>query len=267
MKPEVIATASADRLQPLLAKRGIRTFAFQTVIQVPPEDPAPILKAVAGLADFDWLIFTSKSAVKALASRCESGVIPEGPRIACVGKATATAAIGHGASVDLVPTDTSGAGLARALLPRLAKTSRILWPRAAEALRDLSQLLEEAGHQVDAPIAYRTQAPPESPDLYIRRRQLLDGFRDGRFCAMTFLSPSAVKNLAGLIGTERTHSLLSTIIIAAIGKTTAAHPARDYRTPDIIPKTPSIEGLASPPAKQVTAPECPSHPPARDGRS
>jgi len=248
---EVIATSAVDRLRPLLAESGIRLFAFETIVQVPPEDQTPLTRAAAALAGFDWIVFTSKSAVEALLAHCEFGQPPEGPRIACVGEATAAAAARQGAVVDLVPGHASGAALARALLPRLSSRSRILWPRAERAGQDLSQILEQAGHLVQAPIAYRTQAPRPSPKLDADRRQLLEGFRNERFCAITLLSPSAVDNLGNLIGAAITRSILSTLVIAAIGQTTAAHLAQRYRTPDIIPSTPSIEGLVSALVKEL----------------
>jgi hypothetical protein len=155
----------------------------------PPEDTAPLDAALADLASFDWIAFTSARAVQATADRPGGAALRRAPppRIAAVGRATAAALAEGGLRAEVVPAR----GGARALVEALLSTGslegqRVLWPRSEIARQELGEGLRAAGATVVAPVAYRTLAG--RPEELARFRDALLG---GRVSAVLFLSPSA----------------------------------------------------------------------------
>ncbi|MCJ1715025.1 uroporphyrinogen-III synthase [Curtobacterium sp. VKM Ac-2922] len=132
----------------------------------PPLDDAPLVRALARLdADgsaagggYAWLVVTSATAVTVLAGRTPS--LPSDLRVAAVGDATARAARAVGWRVDLVPDDTSAAGLVHALPDT---DGAVLFPRSEIAATTLVDGLRARGIEVDDPVAYRTVGTGDGP--------------------------------------------------------------------------------------------------------
>ena len=89
-----------------------------------PEDSAPLNQAIAGIAEFDWLILTSAQAVRALMQRCVDLHAPltrsnRHLLVACVGPVTAEAARNANLPVEYVAETHNGVALAEELGGRL----------------------------------------------------------------------------------------------------------------------------------------------------
>ena len=214
--PRVLVTrprAQAADLVRALEAWGARAVLFPTVEILSPADPVPIDRAVAHLADYHWVVFTSANAVEAVFSRLGAAPTPgAGLRIAAIGPATASEIRRRGGRVDFVPSVYLGAQLGLEL-PDVDER-RVLIPQGDQAAPALLDALIERGGRVEAVEAYRT-APPESPDPR-ELAELAMGVD-----AAVFTSGSAVRHLFGLLGFEGTRMALQGAVIACIGPVTA----------------------------------------------
>jgi uroporphyrinogen III methyltransferase/synthase len=169
----------------------------------PPEDPAPLQRAIAGLPDaYDWVVFTAVTGVEALAEALAPRSLTNalaGVRTAVIGPASADALRQHGVEPDLQPPQSVGESLADALIANGASGgSRILLPRAASANATLPEMLQQAGAQVRDVAAYQTVAAESDAATRQARQALTDGPR----CLVTFTSPSSVHGFRQLVGDE-----------------------------------------------------------------
>lgn len=207
----------ADELVGLLRAAGAEPVCVP-MIRIVPEPEAPGLDAaLAGLAGYDALLFTSANAVRAFAARLAAAgrVAGEAPPAICVGPATAAAARHAGFGEIETPAASADAeGLVAALRAR-APGRRFLFMRGASARDVLPAGLRAAGAQVDEVTVYRTE--PAEVDAPALRAALVQGALD----ALTFTSPSAARRFAALLD-EPARRATSRLAIAAIGGTTAA---------------------------------------------
>lgn len=184
-----------------------------------PDDFGPLDEAIGQLDRFDWMIFTSGQAVRAVVERTkdiESSLSPAGGklRIAAVGPVSAEAVWQAGLSVEYVAKTHSGVALANELGERL-QGRRVLLPRSDRANPDLPGALKTFGAEVTEVIAYRTLRPSEVD------REKLRKISAGEADAVLFFSPSAVQNFAELVGVDRFRGLQDDLAITAVGPVTA----------------------------------------------
>lgn len=201
-----------------LRDAGAQSILLPMVRFVETADTTGLDRAIAALADFDWLIFTSANAVRFFLGRCQGRgrwPLPVGLSCAAVGHATRAALEEHGLRAAFMPRESSGAGLAAELVGALAG-KRVLVPRSDQAGGELVAALGSAGAAVTAVVAYDT-AMPESLDA-----AMLETIRRGDVDAIAFFSPSAFQNFAGALGGEGLRGLRGRVAFAAIGPTTAA---------------------------------------------
>jgi uroporphyrinogen-III synthase len=185
-----------------------------------PQDFSALDAALRAWRDFDWVLFTSANAVQAVVARgAVSGVNfhqpGKMPRIAAVGPATKGEAARSGLTVDHVASTHLGVALAQELAPQL-RDRRVFLPRSDRANPDLRVALRLLGAEVTEAIAYRT-LPPSDVDRD-RVTQVIGRGAD----AAIFFSPSAVHNLADLIGKQAMTELQDRIAVAAVGPVTSA---------------------------------------------
>lgn len=180
----VLVTRPGGAGDPLVAElqgRGYRVSAVPTVVT------RPVAAKWPDLDGYDWIVLTSAAAVEALPA------LPDRPKWAAVGEATATALRSKGVKVDLVPDEANGVALADAL-PEPAG-ARVLLARASHADPDLPARLRERGAHVDEVVAYATvEGPPESAAELERILERHD------LAAVVFASGSAVRGFALLGG-------------------------------------------------------------------
>ena len=114
-RPPEQAAALAERLEAL----GARTVPLATIAIAPIEDPSALDAAIANLASYDWLVFTSVNGVAAFAGRLAAtgrdwaarGLA----RVAAIGPATARALEERGVQVDMTPDEYVAEGILEGL--------------------------------------------------------------------------------------------------------------------------------------------------------
>jgi uroporphyrinogen III methyltransferase/synthase len=218
----ILITRAADQageFGEMLAALGARVFECPTIRLVPPADHAELDGAIASLAGFDWLIFTSVNAVHHFFARlAELGRDTRalgGVRVCAVGPKTAAALAPFGIRADLVPADYKGEGVVAAFREIGANGKRILFPRADKARDVIPAGLAALGAEVVAPVTYRNVLPEALPP------QVLAALEEGCIHCITFTSSSTAENLAALLGENRLLKLLDGVAVAAIGPVTA----------------------------------------------
>jgi uroporphyrinogen III methyltransferase / synthase len=174
-------------------------------------------RAIGRLAEFDALAFASVNAVERFVARCpDRRVLARLPAFA-VGTRTAEAAKRHGLTIVKIPEEFSAGGLLRALESGSIRGKRVLLPRGESARNELLNGLRALGAVVEPVTVYRT-VRPAAFDAHALKGEL----RDRRFDAVTLMSPSAVSHFAALFTPAELAALAGTVVIAAIGQTTAA---------------------------------------------
>ncbi len=148
------------------ARAGAVLVAYPTVAILAPASWHPVDEAIANLHAYDWMVFTSQTAVEFFASRLQTRRFPSDLRakIAAVGQRTAQSIAHRGGKVARVPTDPRQEGLVEALRD-LSATTRVLLPLAEGGRALLARSLRERGCTVDVVTVYRTEpkrdfAPP-----------------------------------------------------------------------------------------------------------
>jgi len=210
----------------------------------PPADPAPLARAAANAERYDWLVFTSANAVRVLlAAAAAEGVSARdlaGARIAAVGPSTAAALEAVGLSVLAVPAIHAGAAVAGAMIEAgLVPRQRVLWARAAGASDVLLERLAGAGARVDAVDAYRTIEDTRTG------AELAEAVRSGRIDALTFTSPSAVRAYAEGSAEADAPVGPGPVVVAVIGRVTAAAARRAGLEVDVEPAEHSLEAMVA----------------------
>ncbi len=183
----------------------------------PPEDFTALDLALGSLAAFDWIVFTSANAVRALVARAAELGRPTAAAtlsVAAIGRATASAAREAGFSVALVPEHAVGESLAAALALRVAGR-RVLLVRAVVARDLVPDALRAAGADLVIAEAYRNVVPESSIPLLVRAvGQGID--------AATFTSSSSVTHLAALAAAASIPFPLPGVPAVSIGPITSA---------------------------------------------
>jgi uroporphyrinogen-III synthase len=187
------AESQSERLIDLFERTGAIVEPFPLLEIVPPADRVPLERAAAGLATFDWVVFTSVNAVEAFLPL--AGPMPAALRIAAVGPATAEALRARGIEPHRMPAKADAAGLVESLAPEIGGR-RVLLPQAADARTVLLRGLAAAGAEVTAVVAYDKRLPL---DVLDRAAEL--------FCLeplgwVTFTSPRIVRHFVDLFGAD-----------------------------------------------------------------
>lgn len=191
------AKEQSSKLQQELEAAGAWVIAIPAIEIVPPDLYTELDAALGDVACFDWLVFTSANAVRAVAERAQQLGIPvetlSAVYIAAIGVATADAITTLGLAVELIPPHAVAQSLAEALIP-LVRGKRVLLPRARIARDLLPDALRLAGASVTIAECYQTIVPAQSVEA------LRAAFSSPAHSihAVTFTSASSVYNLAAL---------------------------------------------------------------------
>jgi len=211
-----------------LESLGAEVLSLPTITITEAENPAELNRAVSELDKFDWVIFTSRNAVKFLVRRMAALPISSdranqlmvSPEVAVIGAATSAEALAAGFLSSYEGRESRGEVLGTELLEKV-RGKRVLMPRGDRADQTLPRLLRDGGAQVAEVIAYRTVAP-QSFDM-----KTVEAIRAGDVDAITFFSPSAYDNFVDEIGLETLDRQSRKIAIATIGPTTSKAVRRD----------------------------------------
>lgn len=202
-----------------LAALGANPESLPLVAFAAPEDYRPLDAALQELENFDWIIFTSENAVRAVVKRATlrgnlQNVAGRRSRAAAVGPTTAAAAERAGFFVDYQAQTHSGAALAHELGERL-RGQTVFLPRSDRANPDLPTLLKEYGAEVTESVAYCTVVPVNLDQEKVTR--ILTGESD----AILFFSPTAVEHFVSVIGQAELQKLQHQSALTAVGPITA----------------------------------------------
>jgi uroporphyrinogen-III synthase len=202
-----------------LGKLGAVPILLPLVAFSAPEDFGPMDAALDRLEQFDWIIFTSENAVRAVVKRAGvrgnlRNVAGRRSRAAAVGPTTAVAAERAGFFVDYQAQTHSGAALANELGEKL-RDQTVFLPRSDRANPDLPLLLRNYGADVTEVIAYRTVTPVNLDE------EKIASIVNGEVEAILFFSPTAVEHFVGVVGKEKLRDLQNRVAIAAVGPITA----------------------------------------------
>jgi len=174
--------------------------------------------ALAGLAGFDALLFSSANGARQLATQMRArGIAPEGLAIPahCVGPASAAAARDEGFSPGELPSARYDAeGLADHLIEKgLVADRKLLLPQPEQGRRILADRLRKVGARVQELAIYRTV--PEVFD----GRAMVESLMSGALDVLVFASPSAARSFAAGLGDDL--SAANGIDVVALGAATA----------------------------------------------
>jgi len=214
----VITRASTDAsdFAARIRALGGEAIEFPTIETAPPTSYEILDRALAELASFDWLIFTSANGVECFVDRMRTRArdIRELGRaaIAAIGPATADRVRRYALSVAAMPSEYRAEAVIGAIGAERIAGARILIPRAEVAREVLPEMLRQHGARevVIAP-AYRTVIPSNAdPDAM--RTLIADHSLD----LVSFTSSSTVTNFIAMVGAS-----VAGLKAAAIGPITA----------------------------------------------
>jgi uroporphyrinogen III methyltransferase/synthase len=211
----------ADELVAGLESLGAEIVFLPTIAFVEAQDLAPLDRAVLDLDKFDWVIFTSRNAVRFLVQRIPALNIPPKqrahllltPKVAVIGPSTHAEALSVGFLPDYEAAESRGETLGAELLEHV-RGRRVLLPRSDLANSTLPRILRDAGAEVAEVIAYRTIVPPLDA-------KILEAIRQGAVDVITFFSPSSYRHLADAVGVDALRRQSGKIMFATIGPTTS----------------------------------------------
>jgi uroporphyrinogen III methyltransferase/synthase len=190
------AKGQAEGLSSRLRALGAEVVELPTIEIRPAADYAPLDRAIANLACYDWLIFTSANGVRFFLERLDGSAADlRGLRakICAIGPATRAAIESAHLKADLMGKDYVAEGLLEAFRAHDLAGRRVLLPRAAVARDLVPDELARRGAQVDVVEAYRTVVPE---DAAARAREIFDAARKPDI--ITFTSSSTVQNFAAV---------------------------------------------------------------------
>ncbi len=242
----IVVTRSRDQASDLiraLTDLGAECLECPTIEIVPPEDFGPLDRAIANLADYDWLVFTSVNAVSHFFERLFAGGRDlralHRIRTAAIGPATAGRLFEFGLRSDIVPDSYRAESVVDAFRNRQLSGKRILLPRAKEARPILPVELAHMGARVDEVTAYDTRPVPENSQM------IMDRLKQNRIDLITFTSSSTVRNFKSLIPAEAFDSLVRGVTTASIGPITAETAAELGFEVTVVADTYTIPGLCN----------------------
>lgn len=224
-----MTSSSSLRGMTVLVPRGKKqTQVFSRLVKsyggIPVEIPLIAFRPVRGSETFsaarkrihayDWVIFTSKTAVEAFFAEDELPIIKRWPKIAVIGKKTEDCLLNKGLKADFIPTEYVAEGFVQEFLPFVKKGTKVLIPKGNLARDYIGTSLEDHGVKVDEVIVYETFFPKESVQLL--KKQLSGKGID----ILTFTSPSTVDHFMGVVKEFGLHGSIHNCIIGCIGPVT-----------------------------------------------
>lgn len=249
------APEHSTELTAALEGQGAEVLQLPMVRFVPTKSTVELDAQIHRMHEFDWILFTSQVAVQFVAMRARllgksvddwQSSSQGSPRVAVVGRATATAVEQAGFTVDHVAQSERGEALA-AELSSVVRGKSVFLPHSNLGGEPLAKALRDAGANVMSVEAYGT-VPPEKVDDAI-----LGQIRSGDVDAIVFASPSAFRNFAALLEKDDLRKLSSRLQFAAIGPTTRKAMEERGITVSIEAADPSTESMLRAIADRVRA--------------
>lgn len=230
---KIIVTRARDQAPELTGKLhelGAEVIEFPVIEIQAAADPAPLDRAIEGLEQYDWVIFTSVNGVRYFLQRLDASpadLRSLRARICAIGPATRRAIEELHLKVDLMPEEYVAESLVAAFASEPLAGKRVLIPRAAVARDVIPVELRKLGADVDVVEAYRNAVPAAVPKAPPHADWI------------TFTSTSTVRNYVELAGRDS----LTGVRIASIGPVTSRTVRDVGLTVDVEASAYTIDGL------------------------
>jgi uroporphyrinogen III methyltransferase / synthase len=217
-------------------------------IKIVPERPYTELKsALADLAEYGWLVFTSVNAVTSFAEALEDLGLDaralSAIKVAAIGPATALEVkTSLGIRPDFVPQEAVAEAVLAGWPDKELTGKRVLMPRAKEAREVLPNGLRALGATVDVIPVYTTILDGSGSE------ELLQLLKDHELSALTFTSSSTVTNFIQSLGSPSPRALTDLIgatAIISIGPITTNTLLENGITPSVTAAEHTIPGVLS----------------------
>ena len=201
-----------------------------------------VITAIKRLERTALVIFASANAVDIffqmlLASGSDARAFHDS-KLCAIGQETSQSLEAHGLRPELITSEYTAEGLAKALEGWEMDGMRVLVPRAEVARDALPSLLANRGAEVEILPVYRAKCPPEAGDALLRL------FNNEGADVITFTSSSTVYNFVRAFPEDRLPAVLGDAEIACMGPVTAdtarklglsvAIVAREYTTHGLV---------------------------------
>ena len=242
--PRVVVTRPSDgddTLTQRLERLGIEVVAVPAIQIGPPRSYDALDTLARHPAWAAWICFMSRNAVRHYVQRRrrfgrrDVAPVPPTVDVAVVGPASAATARRAGIEVALESEGRTGADLAVELADRAAPGARIAVVQAQDGRPDVADALRLAGFEVETIAAYRTRSAQVPAGI-------VESIRASEVDALAFASPSSVVSFA--IALEGLAHVPRSVIVGAIGPTTAHACERAGRPADVVAPSSSGEALA-----------------------
>lgn len=225
-----------------LEEKGAEPFALPVIETVPPDDWAPLDKALDRLGDYYGLIFTSVNGVEFFMRRlkesnrdiCEL----KGVRIYAIGPKTGQAVRDLGLRLTAMPDEFVAEALIECFKNESIAGKKFLLPRAKIAREILPEQIRKMGAEIDVAPAYQTIAP-----VPLMREEFLRRLSDGSIDAVTFTSSSTVANFMEWIKDDDREKMKN-VAVACIGPITAETARKHGLNAAIVPEEYTTSALA-----------------------
>ena len=175
---------------------GAQPVLLPTIEIGPPADWEPVDAAIAGLDEYQWLVFTSANGVNYFLNRLwETGYDARKLarlKIATIGPSTAEALQQFHLRADLIPDQYRAEALAAALKP-LVQGQKILWAGANRGREVLQTELTEVSATVDKIVVY------ENHDVPSWGSESVELLESGQIDWIGLSSPSIARNFSRLL--------------------------------------------------------------------
>ncbi len=231
----------ASNLSRQLADRGALPVELPAIAVKAIEDNRELDRAVSGIADYDWLVFTSVNGVDAFFNRLRQLKLDTRAlkhiKIAAIGPATGQSLESHGIVADYLPAEFTTRGILEGLKNLSIAGKRFLLTRADIADKELVDGLLKLGAEVKDVVAYTTVP---AADAIARAKEML---LNHKIDVITFTSSSTVTNLVDSFRGEK--PVLDGTRVACIGVKTADTATRAGLKVDIIAREATIPGLVA----------------------
>jgi len=201
-----------------IIEQGANAIEFPTIKIKPLTQMNKFLQALAKLAKYNWIIFTSVNGVRiffeCLRSLGKDARVFGSAKVAAIGSRTAAKLAEFGIRADFVPSVFTSKGLARGLVGFTnLRGKKILLLRSEAASDELIRLLDKAETEVDQIDVYTIVAEKGQAE------RLAERIGSGEIDWLTFASPSSAKAFFEQISAEVVNS--SNAKVASIGPVTS----------------------------------------------
>ena len=240
----VLITRARHQVDPFrreLVDLGASVVEIPTIeIQPMPMDER-VKKAISHLEVTALVIFASANAVdiffQMLLTSGKDARALHGSKLCAIGQETAESLERHGLRPELITSEYTAEGLAKALEGWEMDGMHVLVPRAEVARDALPSLLANRGAEVEILPVYRAMCPPGAGDALLRL------FNNEGVDVITFTSSSTVVNFVQAFQDDRLPAVLGDAEIACMGPVTADVARKLGLTVSIVAREYTTHGL------------------------